>query len=204
MKYVPLKPFKVTVAKCLTVGVRDVAPSDSGLIEEGFKQLSSCSKYFRFLAARSNLTEKELQKFSSVNDDCHAAIGATCIDGGLVEPIGIARYARANSEAHTAEIAVTITDTYQGYGVGTLLLGCLAKQASEHRIAEFTALVHRENRAMRRLLESIGGQEQSGQGVETEYSLPVFTDPSNYPETPTGDFVRRAYESAHGKDVEGV
>jgi hypothetical protein len=55
-----------------------------------------------------------------------------------------------------AELALTVTDDWQGKGVGTLLLEVLCARAREEGITSFTALMLATNTTMMELLEQLG------------------------------------------------
>ena len=42
---------------------RPICPTDKEMLQEGFSRLSATSKYFRFFAVHSKLTEYELKYF---------------------------------------------------------------------------------------------------------------------------------------------
>ena len=69
-------PFDAILKNGQPVLVREVTPADRHLLEIGYAQLSSQSRYFRFLAARHDLTPSELDKFTARNSEDHVAIGA--------------------------------------------------------------------------------------------------------------------------------
>ncbi|WP_282128854.1 GNAT family N-acetyltransferase [Roseobacter litoralis] len=150
-----------------------MTPTDRYLLEIGFAHLSDRARYFRFLGAHKNLSEKELDTFTAINGPDHVAVGALLKDRAIPEPIGIARYIRLPDQKHVAEIAITIADQYQHKGLGSLLLGVLAKFARQGGITEFTALVHSENTAMLGLLDQFGGVQTALGGEDIEVTFPV-------------------------------
>jgi L-amino acid N-acyltransferase YncA len=72
-----------------------------------------------------------------------------------------------------AEIAITIADSYQQHGLGSLLLGVLFKFAQHNGITDFNALVHSENTAMLGLLDHFEGAKTSPGGAEILVRFPV-------------------------------
>ncbi|WP_227267707.1 GNAT family N-acetyltransferase [Roseobacter weihaiensis] len=193
MAYSSLRPFDVEVRDGLRVSLRDVVPDDGHLIELGFDRLSKQSRFFRFMAAKKRLTGREIEQFSALNTKDHAAVGALCMRANSAQPVGIARYIRTGTEDHSAEIAITVVDAFQNRGIGTLLLGVLAKVAQAHGITEFLALVAKENDAMRHLLHELGGTDETPGDPEVNISLTIYQDPQNYPNNKVGAYVRRAY-----------
>lgn len=174
-----LTPFKTTLKNGTTVLVREVTPADRHLLEIGFAHLSGRARYFRFLGAHKNLTEKELDRFTAINDPDHIAVGALLSDRPIPEPIGIARYIRLPDQKHIAEIAVTIADSHQRQGLGSLLLGALAEFAKRGGITEFNALVHSENTAMLGVLDQFGGAQTAlgGEDIEVTFLVSAISVP---------------------------
>lgn len=168
-----LIPFPTILKNGVSVLVREVTPADRRLLEIGFAHLSDRARYFRFLGAHNTLSEKELDKFTAANDPDHVAVGALLIDGPIPNPIGIARYIRLPDQKHIAEIAVTIADSHQHQGLGSLLLGVLAEFAKRDGITKFNALVHSENTAMLGLLDQFCGTQTALGGEDIEVTFPV-------------------------------
>src|SRR5262249_4516593 len=83
----------------------------------GFARLSPESRRLRFLRRKDALTPAELRYFTDVDHHDHEALGALDHTGG--RGVGIARYVRDSGDPHSAEIAVTVVDDWQGRGLGT-------------------------------------------------------------------------------------
>ena len=196
MRYCAFAPFTTVLKDGLEITLRDVVPTDSDLISLGFEQLSDQSRYFRFMAVRKSLSKGELERFSAINTQDHAAIGGFCVADHEPQPVGIARYVRLDAESTDAEIAITVVDGHQGRGVGTLLLGALAKSAHENGIECFIALIDSNNYAMRELLKAMGGSEEGINSPEVTVSCPIYQDADRYPDNRTGAFIRQAYALA--------
>lgn len=191
-----LTPFTTVLENGAAVRIREVGPGDRLLLAAGFEQLSGRSRHFRFLAAHQRLTDAELDRFTASNNADHVAVGALTEDDASAQPLGIARYIRLPRESHAAEIAVTVVDSHQGLGLGTLLLGVLAKFAGLNGISEFVALVHHDNKPMRGLLDRLGGVSHRIGGAEIEVRVPLAPDPVQYPRSSVGDTFRAVYPLA--------
>lgn len=188
-----LTPFSIDLKNDQSALVREVTPEDRALLQIGYGHLSNRSRYFRFLATRHGLTTVELDIFTANNGADHVAVGAL-MEGQLTpEPIGIARYIRLPDQKHRAEIAITIVDSYQRQGLGSLLLGVIAKFASLNKISQFDALVHNENTAMLGMFRQLGSRQTKSEGLETEVKIPVFRDPNQYPPSSVGNTFKRVY-----------
>ena len=132
------------------VVIRQVHSSDAPLVADGFARLSTESRRTRFLRPKDELSPAELRYFTRVDHHDHEALGA--LDDRTGRGVGIARYVRHAHDPQTAEIAVTVVDTWQGRGLGTELLTRLADRARAEGIQHFTALVAADNAAVSGLL----------------------------------------------------
>ena len=136
------------------VVVRPVHPGDRALLLAGFERLGLQSRYRRFLAGISELSDDVVTYLTEVDHHDHEALAA--IDLATGEGVGVARFVRSLDRPDTAEAAVTVVDDWQGRGVGTALLDLLAERARAEGVVRFTALMLAENREMLELLEALG------------------------------------------------
>lgn len=134
-------------------------PSDRETLERAFHQLSSDTRYRRFLGPKSDLSEDELDYLTDIDQYDHIAIGAKLESSDRPEGIGVARCIRLDEPPGTAETAITVVDEYQNLGLGSLLLDRLVVAARERDIRMFRASLFARNRPMRRLLEDLGPAE---------------------------------------------
>jgi RimJ/RimL family protein N-acetyltransferase len=149
--------------------IRQVHSADAPLLAEGFARLSATSRWMRFLAPKQELSPAELRYFTDVDHHDHEALGA--LDRGDGRGVGIARYIRQVEDPHTADIAVTIVDDWQGRGLGTELLTQLSDRARSESIRRFTALVAADNAAMIRLLRNMGASLVRRESNTLEYEV---------------------------------
>ena len=70
--------------------------------------------------------------------------------------LGVARYVRLPHEPTVAEVAITVVDSHQGRGLGTMLLGVITRSAVDNGIETFVAHVLGGNVAMLNLLTALG------------------------------------------------
>jgi RimJ/RimL family protein N-acetyltransferase len=135
------------------VVIRPVHHDDAPLLADGFARLSSESRQLRFLRPKDELSRAELRYFTVVDHHDHEALGA--LDHADGRGVGVARYVRDADDPHSAEIAVTVVDDWQGRGLGTELLAQLSGRARVEGIRRFTALVSADNAAMSALLRRL-------------------------------------------------
>jgi RimJ/RimL family protein N-acetyltransferase len=153
--------------------IRPIAPDDKQRLAEGFERLSERSRYRRFLSPHPRLSEGELRYLTEVDHHDHEALVA--LDPATGEGVGVARYVRSESDPTAAELAVTVSDDWQGRGVGGRLVAALAERAHKNGIHRFTALMLAENERMLSLLHELGDvrELQAEQGtVELAVELP--------------------------------
>jgi hypothetical protein len=182
---------KTTLRDGTPVLLREARPEDAPLVRLGFEQLSDRSRQFRFLRAMPRLSDDDLSFLAGA--DSNLVLGALDLGGAVPDPVGMARYIRLPSRPETAEVAITVIDSRQGRGLGTLLFGCLAWHAVRSGLRGFVALVHQGNGQMRELLDDLGAGIEDDFGGELQYLLPLLSNPFGYPATPAGDAFRAAY-----------
>jgi GNAT superfamily N-acetyltransferase len=136
--------------------IRTVEPEDKDAFVEGFSHLSTRSRYLRFHTGIEELSDEQLAYLTEVDGTDHVAWVAIDLDDPERHGIGVARFVRVAGEPSVAEAAVTVLDSYQGRGLGTLLLHVLADAAVRRGVSTFRAYVLGENRPVLTMLESLG------------------------------------------------
>ena len=129
------------------VATRPIRPEDALLEKQFFDGLSGKSRYQRFLNQMAQLPPQLLARFTQLDYDRELALVALAPDRR--EFIGVGRYA-PNSDGETAEFALTVSDAWQGRGVGRALLERLCECA---RAAGYRALNGQILHANREMLE---------------------------------------------------
>jgi RimJ/RimL family protein N-acetyltransferase/nucleotide-binding universal stress UspA family protein len=152
------------------VVIRPIAPEDRELLRTGFERLSDRSRYMRFQAPISALSNEQLSYLTVVDHHDHEALVA--LDPATGDGVGVARFVRVSDGL--AECAVVVADDWQGRGLGTELLDRLVERAQEEGVERFTAIVLAENADALRLLERLGDTVRHSYGpqVELEIELP--------------------------------
>ena len=127
-----------------TLRLRPVEPGDEQRLLAFFRGLSDTSRRFRFFGTSSDESlTKELRR--QLHGDSHHA-GIVAIEGHEGRIVGHAAYAVIGSDS--AEVAFTVAESYQGRGLGTILVGELARTASAAGIVVFRAVVMPDNYRM--------------------------------------------------------
>lgn len=186
--------------------MRLLTPEDRHTLRAGFEALSQESRYARFLAPKSTLTDNELDYLCNIDQENHFALGAVVEAGdgkGGTVGAGIARFIRLPHEHAAAEAAIAVADEMQGRGLGKLLFMRLCAAAAERGIERFVCEVLGSNNSMAGLIERVSPEREIevSQGVmKIDMPLPNVTptEPPTNPAPPGGLYalLRMAAENA--------
>ena len=165
--HMAIHPYPVELEETLELGgarllLRPMRPEDAGLETEFVNSLSERSRYQRFMQDLPHLTPRMLARFTQLDYDRELAL--VVLHGGRFVAVG--RYA-PNPDGETAEFALTVTDAWQGKGLGRALLERLCRYA---RAAGYRALyghILQANHAMLELAQKLGFSMSSGEGGES-------------------------------------
>lgn len=133
-------------------------PCDKACLAQAFDQLSVRSRHMRFFSPINRLSDAQLTYLTEVDGLNHVVMVAFINDTYHPQGIGIGRYIRNTQESEVAEFAITVSDQYQGCGVGSLLLDSLIDHARENHIRILRGYVLSENRPMVNMLKHRGAQ----------------------------------------------
>ena len=112
------------------------------------------SLFRRFFGAKREFSDAEIRFFLDVDFVDHVAIVAEIDENGSPAIIGGARFVRINGSR--AEVAFAVIDSYQGLGLGTILMRHIAKLAQGAGLHELVAEVLPENSPMLKVMERSG------------------------------------------------
>jgi GNAT superfamily N-acetyltransferase len=124
------------------VHLRLLRRDERELVAGFFAGLSDESRRRRFPQPMPRLPEAMLRRLVEVDGRRHVAVVAE-VDG---ECVGIASYVALADEPDAAEVAVAVTDPYQGRGIGRLLVEALRPAAVRAGLATLVYLVDPTNR----------------------------------------------------------
>jgi GNAT superfamily N-acetyltransferase len=160
------------------VRLRPIVPEDKAALVEGFQRLSPESRYRRFMAPITELTDDQLAELTEVDYTDRFAWMAFSLDEAGTPGMGVARYVRDPSEGEVAEAAVTVIDDYHGRGLGRLLLEFLGAVALENGIKRFRGYALEDNHPIRELLHRLGAElaHDSPGVLRFELDLPARAD----------------------------
>lgn len=165
------------------VDFRPVKPDDGQTIQNGMYALSAKSRYFRFFSPITKLSDANLHYFTEVDQQHHVAWIALAHDTAEHPGVGIARFIRFQDQPQIAEFAVTVIDSYQKRGLGTMLMAVLYVLAQARDIKILRAFVLPENTVAMHWLERLGAVGKFENGV-CQMDIAVYNDWSSFPTSP--------------------
>jgi acetyltransferase len=141
--------------------LRPLRGDDARKLETVFRKLSPESRYCRFLTCKISLSPSELEYFTNCDGVNHLALGAFLTDfrGGELELVAVGRYVRDTNGFAFAEVAIVVADAWQQHGIGKLLFAAFAAGAWQAGIRYWKAVFLVYNRALQRLLETVGEEQ---------------------------------------------
>jgi RimJ/RimL family protein N-acetyltransferase len=147
------RPVHVTLRDGHHMTVRPIEPGDRARHAEFTTRLSAASRYRRFLGPQKRLTEAQTRFFTELDHHAHEALVAIDDDD---EIIGVARFVRAGPASPDAEVAIVVSDEWQGRGVGSALMDLLAERARKVGVERFEAYCFSDNAQVLDLLDRVG------------------------------------------------
>jgi RimJ/RimL family protein N-acetyltransferase len=171
-----LQPRRLTLGDGRIVDVRPLERGDRDGLAAAVRRLSDQTRYLRFATPKPRLTTRELDFLVDVDHHRHEAIVA--IDPTTMHGVAAVRYIEVPGEPHVAEIAATVTDDWQGRGLGSALLALLATHARREGYSAFRASVLASNRRSIAMLLAAGFAPLPSSGVLREYELSLAHPPA--------------------------
>jgi GNAT superfamily N-acetyltransferase len=138
------------------VELRAIRPGDRDKLREEFLKLSKATVRDRFFSVKLDLTPAELTYFTEVDFDHHLALVAELVSGTTRQAAAVGRLVRITGQADHCEIAITVTDSMQGFGIGKMMLGHLIECARQLGVRHMDASVMADNNRMMRLIRKTG------------------------------------------------
>jgi len=139
----------------LTVTIRPIRPEDADLEQEFVRNLSSETKYYRFMNTLRELSPSQLVRLTQIDYDREMAfVAVTDIEGKEVE-IGVARYA-LNPDGESCEFAIVVADEWQGKGLARRLMGVIIDTARSRGVRYMNGDFLAENRRMIQFVTALG------------------------------------------------
>jgi RimJ/RimL family protein N-acetyltransferase len=133
------------------VRIRPIQPDDAPRLQELYARLSQQSAYQRFFTVMQRLPPDWAQFLAAVDHQRRLALVAEELGEPTPTLVGVARY-EPLPDKETVELAVVVQDSWQGKGLGPLLLRELLRAAELNGIHRFRAYVLADNRRMLHVL----------------------------------------------------
>ena len=167
--------FRYSLDDQTPILVRPVQPEDAARLKEGFKNLSRLARRRRFMPEdQTEIDEEQLRLLVSSDQINNVVWGAANLEKPDEPGIGIARYSRLNGDPQAADVAIVITDEYQGRGAGFVLQACLHLSAWNNGIRKFYYDVHSDNDRIIKHLKLLGGRHAGRADNIDRIELPVY------------------------------
>ena len=157
-----------TLHNGLVVTLRPIECTDHSKFKEFFKALSPVSVHFRFLEIIKELPNEDVARYCDLDFNQEMAIVALPISGEKI--ISVARLIMSLKDRR-GEFALVIADAWQGFGLGTELLGDLIKIARDYQLEELYCVLSSDNYKMIGLAEKFGLKVKSTDGDTLEMTL---------------------------------
>lgn len=138
-----------------SVNIRPVRPEDAFMIQEFVRNLSSQSKYFRFMQHIRELTPDALVRLTQIDYDREMTFIATYESNQKEICIGAAHYV-TNPDRESCEFAIVIADDWQNKGIGSRLMKALSFEAKEQGLSSIMGVVISTNSNMLEMVQRLG------------------------------------------------
>src|SRR5882757_4908076 len=136
------------------IDIRALRREDEADMLAAIEKTSAQSLQRRFFVMKRHFSDRERAYFLDIDFRNHVAIVALADEAGRKVIVGGGRY--IVFEPGRAEMAFIVIDTWQGRGIGSILMRHLVEIASDAGIQELTAEVLPENAAMIKVFGKFG------------------------------------------------
>jgi len=161
--HLAIHPYPVHLAKKAQLNdgtdieIRPIRPEDAEIEAKFVRELSSETKYFRFMNTLQELSQEMLVRFTQIDYHNEMALIAVTADGADEEQVGVARYT-TNLDKTSCEFALVVSDRWQGKGIAHLLMKNLMEIARDRDLDRMTGQVLTNNSRMLELMTSLNFQ----------------------------------------------
>jgi len=137
------------------IKIRPIRPEDASIEQSFVHELSSESKYFRFMQSLNELTQEMLVRFTQLDYNRELALIAVLEQPGKETELGVARYV-INPDGGSCEFALVVADKWQHKGIGLHLMSALIEAARQRGLKEMNGEILTNNHSMQALAQKIG------------------------------------------------
>lgn len=139
----------VLLADGSEIRLRAIKPDDAPRLVEFYDRLSRHTAYQRFFTVMKRLPPNWARMLATV--DYRRRLALVAEHGPAAELVAVARY-EPTDDPRTAEVAFVVQDSFQGKGLGRVLLLYLLEAAQARGVERFRAYVLADNTRMLDLL----------------------------------------------------
>jgi acetyltransferase len=160
------------------VTIRPIRPEDEPLMVKFHETLSERSvylRYFHLMDLSQRTAHERLTRICFIDYDREMALVVEYVDPatGEREILGVGRLTKIHG-TNEAEVAVLVSDNFQGRGLGKELLARLLIVGADEKLTRLTADILPDNRAVMRICEKLGFRLEHSledQVVKAEFAL---------------------------------
>ncbi len=138
------------------ISIRPIRASDTGELERFYAELSEESRHLRFFATTRGLTRRQSTAFCMTDHAHREGFVAVAGEGTPTRRVVGHLCLEPADDAASAEVAIAVSDTLQGRGIGRRLMAAGVAWARACRISALTASMLTTNTAIHRLLGGLG------------------------------------------------
>jgi acetyltransferase len=137
------------------VRIRPMRRDDMPMEADFVRQLSSETRYKRFMLTLRELSPAKLKYLTDVDQVRHVALVATVEGREREVEVGVARYI-VDAAGTGCEFAIAVDDAWQGTGVAGVLMKALIDAARRRGLSTMEGIVLRSNTRMLRFSRQLG------------------------------------------------
>ncbi|MBZ5585673.1 MAG: bifunctional acetate--CoA ligase family protein/GNAT family N-acetyltransferase [Acidobacteriia bacterium] len=160
------------------INIRPIRPEDEPAMVKFHETLSERSvylRYFHLMNLEQRTTHERLTRICFIDYDREMALVAVWRnpETGESEILGVGRMSKVHG-TNDAEVAVLISDKWQGHGLGKELLSRLIKVGADEKLSKLGADILPDNREIMRICEKLGftlKHSPEDEVVRAEYKL---------------------------------
>lgn len=140
-----------------SVFVRPLRPEDADMVQEFVRNMSDESRYNRFMSTIKQLSQNVLVRFTQLDYDREMALVMVHRphEGAAEEMLSIARYT-TDPDADTCEFGISVSDNWQGQGIGVIMMNLLFDAARHQGLATMRGEILSANTGMQKLTRKLG------------------------------------------------
>jgi acetyltransferase len=138
-----------------SITIRPIRPEDASIEQSFVRELSTESRYFRFMGTMNELTQQMLIRFTQLDYDRELALIAVYEQDGKEIELGVARYV-INADRESCEFALVVADKWHNRGIGTRLMTALIDAARARGLKIMNGEIMGDNKNMLQLVKKLG------------------------------------------------